>query len=230
MKILAILCAFLLFASFAAAECVEVVPLKPQLSSTDVTIVASADGKPAARAAVEVLVHGNETLFFLVADDRGVVKLPRLKPGDYSVVATSGDNLQSQMILLHVSDDANGAASAFLMDLKPQTLPSAAPAIASAAKAPVSERVREFKGVVQDPTGAAVSRALIEVFPKDSKNNSTPVGLRTDKNGHFSSSLPGGTYTAIIRSPGFRPWFLVFEITKEGETKELHATLQVAAC
>jgi hypothetical protein len=74
---------------------------------------------------------------------------------------------------------------------------------------------------------------LIEVFPresKESKEDAVPVGLRTDAYGHFSSSLPGGTYTAIIRSQGFRPWYLVFEITKEGKAKELHATLQVAGC
>jgi hypothetical protein len=233
MKILAMPCAFLLFAASAFSECVEVVALKPQVSSPDVTIMASADGKPAARAAVEVLIHGNETFFFHVTDERGVLKLPRLKPGDFSVVVTSADNLFSKLILLHVTDDPKGAAGVFVMDLKPVQLPSASPARAAAAKAPVSEKVLEFKGVVEDPTGAAVPNALIEVFPresKESKEDAVPVGLRTDTYGHFSSSLPGGTYTAIIRSPGFRPWFLVFEITKEGKAKELHATLQVAAC
>jgi len=233
MKTLTVLCAFLLFAGTATSECVEVAPLKPLISSPEVTIMASAQGKPAARAAVEVLIHGNKTLFFHVTDERGVSKLPRLKPGDYSVVVTSADNLFSKLILLHVTDDPKGTAGVFVMDLKPVQLPSASPARAAAAKVPVSERVLEFKGVVEDPTGAAVPNALIEVFPresKESKEDAVPVGLRTDTYGRFSSSLPGGTYTAIIRSPGFRAWFLVFEITKEGKAKELHATLQVAAC
>ena len=230
MKFLTILCAFFLFASTATPECVEVGPLKPLICSPEVTILASAEGKPAARAAVEVFIHGNETLFFHVTDDRGVLKLPRLKPGDYFVVVTSADNLFSKMILLHVTDDPKGAAGVFAMDLKPTQLPSASPALAAAAKAPVSERVREFKGVVEDATGAPVPNVLIEVFPKYAKEEAAPVGLRSDNTGHFSSSLPSGTYTAIIRAPGFRPWFLIVEISKAGEAKELRATLQVSAC
>jgi hypothetical protein len=228
MNIFAMSCALLLFAASAFSECVEVVALKPQVSSPEVTIMASAEGKPAARADVEVLVHGNETLFFHVTDERGVLKLPRLKPGDYEVIVTSADNLFSKMILLHVTDDPKGAAGVFVLDLNPVQLSSASPA--AAAKAPVSERVREFKGVVQDASGAAVPGAFIKVFPRDSREDATPLGLRTDSAGHFSSPLPSGTYTAVIRSPGFRVAFLVFEIARDGEAKELRSTLQVGGC
>lgn len=233
MKILAILCCFLFFAGIAAPECVEVGPLKPLISSPEVTILASAEGKPAARASVEVLIHGTEAVFLLRTDERGVVKLPRMKPGDYAVVLTSADKLLSKMILLHVTDDPKGTAGVFVMDLQPETLPSASAALSAAAKAPVSERVREFQGVVEDVTGARIPGAFVEVFPKEtinSKETADPVALRADSIGHFSSALPPGIYTAIFRAPGFRPWFLVVEITKDGQAKELRATLQISSC
>jgi protocatechuate 3,4-dioxygenase beta subunit len=231
-KSLTVLSACLLYASLTAAECVVVTALQPQLSSKKVQITVFADGKPSQHAAVEVdlIANGKETLVSLFTDDYGVVKLPRLKPGNYSIGATSADALQSNFLLLHVLDHAGGKETVFSLQLQPTFTSAAEPTLVGAAKMPASERIQAFKGIVEDVTGAGVPGALIEIFPRNSGDSTKIVRFKTDGSGHFSATLASGTYTAIVRAPGFRDWRLVFEIARDGEAKELHAQVQIWSC
>lgn len=179
---MAMLWAFLLYASLASSECVEVIPVP---SSRNVRITAHVNGKPLQGAEVEVFQTG--VSFY--TDDQGVAMLPPLKPGFYSIVAASGEDLVASLYL-HVMENSESKVSVFLMDLQPT---AKAQMLATAAKMPVSERVQEFKGVAEDPSGAGVPGALIEVYPRDSEAKSKRIQLKAGENGHFSAPLADGT-------------------------------------
>lgn len=231
MKTMPILIASLLFPVFSAADCVIVEPSVDLPASKKVRIIALLGGQPLQDVRVEVFQSDRQSLVVLLTNDRGVAKLPALKPGFYSLVATSASGLRSQMTL-HVLDRAKDKINTFSLDLKPAAAPTQEDVIASARKVPVSEHLQSFKGMVQDQSGAGVPGAVIQVFPKDSLEKSTVIQLRADENGTFSSSLAEGTYTVLVQFQGFQPWIVGLEIARSGEAKELPITLKlfVNAC
>jgi Carboxypeptidase regulatory-like domain len=223
MKTMHILVVSLLFPVFAAAECVMV--LADQPSSRKVQIIVLVGGKPLQDARVEVLQSGRLPLAVLLTDDHGVAKLPALRPGFYSIVATSANLLRSEMAL-HVLDRAKHKTSTFSLDLR-LAVPTQEDIIASARRAPVTELLQSFKGIVRDQSGARVPGAVIQVFPKDSLEKLAAIRLRADENGNFSSSLAEGPYAVLVQFQGFQPWVAGLEIVRSGEAKELQITLNL---
>jgi hypothetical protein len=195
-------------------------------SSRNVRITAYVNGKPLQGTEVEVFQTEKESLVSLSADDHGVAMLPPLKPGFYSLVAASGEDLVAGLYL-HVMENSESKVSVFSMDLRPTAI---AQMLATAARMPVSERVQEFKGVAEDPSGAGVPGALIEVYPMGSEVKSKRIQLKADENGHFSAPLADGTYTVLVRMQAFRDSFLVFEVARDGQAKELRVSLRVGGC
>jgi len=228
MKTIPVLIASLFFFSFFAnAECTTVSSVNPQSSFRNVSIIAFVNGKPAQAATVSILLVGKD-LFSLRTDDHGVVTFPPLQPGFYSVVATSGDNLRSEMFL-HVSDSAN-KTSTFGMDLVAPVFPAKEWVLAASRKMPVSVRIPTLKGIVQDQSGAAVAGAVVLVFPKEFGEKLATIELKTDENGKFSAPLGDGTYVVLVESQGFKIGAVIFEIARNAEAKPLQVTLQIQAC
>ena len=227
MKTIPVLIASLFFSFFANAECTTVRSVNPQPSFRNVSIIAFMNGKQAQAATVSIRLAGKD-LFSLRTDDHGVATFPPLQPGFYSVVATSGDNLRSEMFL-HVSDSAN-KTSTFGMDLVPPLFPAKESVLAASRKMPVSVRIPTLKGIVQDQSGAAVVGALVQVFPKESGEKLATIELKTDENGKFSAPLGDGTYIVLVQSLGFKIGAVIFEIARNGEAKPLQVTLQIQAC
>ena len=227
MKTIPVLIASVFFSVFANAECTTVSSVNPQASFRNVSIIAFVNGKPAQAATVAILLVGKE-LFSLRTDDHGVATFPPLQPGFYSVVATSGDNLRSEM-LLHVSDSAN-KTSTFGMDLVAPQFPAKEPVLAASRKMPVSVRIPTLKGIVQDQSGAAVAGAVVQVFPKESGEKLATIELRTDDNGKFSAPLGDGTYVLLVQSQGFIIGTAIFEVAGNGEAKLLQITLKILMC
>ncbi|HKM83283.1 MAG TPA: hypothetical protein VJY15_20275 [Candidatus Acidoferrum sp.] len=195
-------------------------------SSRNVRITAYVNGEPLQGTEVEVFQREKEPLGSLSTDDHGVAVLPPLKPGFYSIVAASGEDLVANLYL-HVMENAESEVSVFSMDLQPT---ATAQMLATAAKMPVTERIQEFKGVAEDPSGAGVPGASIEVYPRGSEAKSKRIQLKADENGHFSAPLADGIYTVVVRMQAFRDSFLVFEVTQDGKAKELRVSLRVGGC
>ena len=227
MKTIAVLFASLFFSVFANAECTTVSSVTPQPSFRNVSIIAFVNGKPIQAATVAILLVGKE-LFSLRTDAHGVVTFPPLQPGFYSVVATSGDNLRSEM-LLHVSD-SESKTSTFGMDLVAPQFPAKEPVLAASRKMPVSVRIQMLKGIVQDQSGAAVQGAVVQVFHKESGEKLATIELKTDENGKFLAPLSDGTYVVLVESQGFKIGTAIFEIARTGEAKPLQITLQIQSC
>jgi len=76
-----------------------------------------------------------------------------------------------------------------------------APQSAAAAQeaAPV---IRAFRGVVLDPSGAALPRVLVRIRRSDGRE---AAALLTNARGEFSGELPEGSYTLEARLAGFAP-------------------------
>jgi hypothetical protein len=227
MKTILVLIASLFFSVLANAECTAVSPVNPQPSFKNVSIIAFVSGKPVQAATVAILLVGKE-LFSLRTDDHGVVTFPPLQPGFYSLVATSGDNLRSEMFL-HVSDSED-KTSTFAMDLVAPQFPAKEQVLAATRRMPVSVRIQALKGIVQDQSGAAVAGAVVQVFPKEFGEKLATIELKTDENGKFSPPLGDGTYVVLVESQGFKIGAVIFEIARNGEAKPLQVTLQILAC
>jgi hypothetical protein len=233
MKPLLIAALYLLCAHAAFAECVEVGPSNPLLSAANVQITVNLDGKPLPLANLVISVvakDGEQFLFSASADAYGVARLSDLKPGRYHVIGMGRNGIESD-IFLDVSATAEKRVSYFSLNLLGPAESARHLAMALAGKMPVSEHLREFTGTVQDQSGAGIANAVVEIYRDgDGKQASTTVSLTVDEAGRFSTKLPYGVYRAIVRSDGFKPYPVVFEILQDGDAKDLSVVLKVASC
>jgi|HubBroStandDraft_2_1064218.scaffolds.fasta_scaffold07580_3 hypothetical protein len=218
----------LISAGFATAECVEVPP-GPKPASGNVRISALVDKKPVGGAKITVLLDGTvQPIALLFTDNNGVVSLPPLKPGLYSISASTSDDLHS-FLVLRVFLDTRQEISEFAMDFAPAFTPTA-DVTGPDTKVPVSVQAREFRGVVQDPSGAAVPGATVQVFARDSKENLKVLQVAADQNGFIASPLPDGAYTFVVQFLGFRRWVRGLKIDQNEAEKNLTVTLNVGSC
>jgi len=224
---LAMLLAFLLSSRIAAAQCGVLTTENPPMGvSTKVRLTVMAYGKPLLGATIRVSEAGKAALFTVSTDDHGLAELPPLKPGLYTLVVASGEEILSET-RLNATQHPENKTSELSINMKPT---GTAQVLGITARMPAGERVKEFRGVVVDMSGAAVPGALIEVYPRDFEPKSKGIQLKAGENGHFSTPLADGTYTVIVRMQAFRIWFQVFEVARDGQAKELHPLLEVDHC
>ena len=216
----------LLLPILAVAECVTVQPLVELPPSKKVRLVALVGGKPLPNASIELVQNGPQPLAVLRTNRHGVAKLPALKPGFYSVLAAS-ENQSRYRMDVHVLDKAKDQTGTFLLELQTAVVPSEDEVPTSGGRVEVTERIQSFKGIVQDPSGAAVPRAVIRVFAKGVK--SPVVLLKTDESGNFSSHLAEGSYTVVVRSQGFKTFIMGLQVAPNGEAKELEVPLKIGS-
>jgi hypothetical protein len=100
-----------------------------------------------------------------------------------------------------------------------------------AAEAADAARLRQFEGVVVDPSGARIAQTKIDVFKKGSRGTVRAGQTQSDADGRFSVNLPEGSYAAVFSIPGFSIYIVVFEITQNADpanAKGLRVSLQLA--
>jgi hypothetical protein len=205
----------------------------PQLSSSHVQIAVMLDGKPVKGARVDVYewnrIRNSDGLlrFTGLTNDKGVATPPALVAGDYRVLGTLGD--VSALLLLWVTDERTEMTTLSMMDLtalahQDQEIQEAA--VKRAEGLPIRDRVRAFRGVVVDASGALIPGAKIRILKNGSEGKTFVFGLNADSAGHFSAELSDGLYLGFFYSPGFRAEAIPFEVTKEG-SGDLRLVLQV---
>jgi hypothetical protein len=153
--------------------------------------------------------HGERPAWGGLTDKHGVVKPPELAPGTYRIVADFG-KLDATMFMTVGSDGGNAARCE--IKLAP---PDTSKAVDLPLE-PTSEiRVQEFRGVVQDESGAVIQHAKIRVLRKSSDKEDL-AKTQSDERGQFSLHLDGGTYLAVFQVPGFKMQVVGFSVVKDG--------------
>jgi hypothetical protein len=230
MKRIAIAAGCVLWAGLPLVTCAVVEVLALQPSSQHVLITVLQDAKPVQNVAIVVSgADDGQPRFSLVTDSHGVAKLPTLSPGNYCITATATPTLRAELCLA-VSNRSGKKTSSFPMDLtvKPPSPPTLEEMVQAAENASATARLQAFQGVVKDPSGTGIPETRIEIFHKGSRAQARVAKTKSDANGHFSVHLADGSYTAVVQVPGFATQILTFEIRRDGDTKDLRISLQLA--
>lgn len=216
--------------SLCSMASVEV--LVPSKSAPTVRITTLYSGKSQRGVKIEIyryeLGPGDEAKprFSLTSDEKGRVVPPKLAPGHYHVVASGEKNLRADLYL-DVSAHANEKASMFSMELVAIT-DTRQELLTKAEQMPIRDRLREFRGIVYDPSGAVVSGVSIEVVRKGTQGRDRIARLKSGRSGQFSAQLSAGSYIAFFSLPGFQTQPVPFEVTEQGSS-ELIVTLQLGS-
>lgn len=231
MKTVLLIAGLVLMADMRTAACSVVEVLNVQPSSQNIRITVLHDGIPVRDVKLEVLMADEQPRLSVSTDKHGAAALPSLPPGRYHIVATSSGGLGADLVL-DVSKNRGKKISSFSMDLfvRPPPPPTLAQRIATAEGQATSKRIQSFHGILEDPSGAGIQRAKIEIFQKGSFGKAQVMKVASDATGHFSAPLANGAYTAVFQVPGFSTQIQVFEIELEGDIKESRIILQLAPC
>lgn len=196
----AICCALL-----SGATWVEIRVTKRGRSAAGVSVTFNDDSRPGASPYWRGVTDANGRLF-----------PPKLARGKYWIFADA-DRRKAELYI-DVSSVNNERAK---IEMK-LTIPR----IGDAEDSPIAVRVKEFHGIVLDPSGSVLPQADIQVLDRDNLDAGAVLKIQSDSAGHFSAHLEKGTYVAIFHSPGFKSFVSVFEVTEKGDA-ELRITLQV---
>jgi hypothetical protein len=219
MKFSAIAVGSLLFANLASGQCSVVQVLNVEPSSQRIRILTMHSGTPVSNARVEV----DELLMSVSTNKEGIARLRISRPGKYLVTANTFDGLGAEIILI-VSKGKQKTRSSFTLNLLSFEDKIVAAENAGAMK------LRQFDGIVTDPSGAALAQTKIEVFKKGSRGKSQAAATESDSAGHFFAQLPDGFYTGVFSVPFFSTCIVVFEIAKGDDSavaKDLRIMLQL---
>ena len=151
--------------------------------------------------------HGERTAWSGLTGPHCIAKVPELLPGNYRVVADSG-KLDTTMLL---SVSGNDSGMACEMKLMP---PDAPKTVDSLPEQTASIRLREFRGVVQDNSGAVIQRAKIRVL--ETSDREELAKIQSDERGQFCVYLDRGTYLAVFQVPGFKTQVVGVKVVKDG--------------
>jgi 5-hydroxyisourate hydrolase-like protein (transthyretin family) len=232
MRLVTTAVACLLLNATVASACSVVVVVNSQPSSQRVQIKILQNGNPIKDVKIEVFTMDNQLrLFSLSTNDQGVATLPTLSPARYLIAATAVGGLGADLVL-DVSKGLGHKTSLFSMELgvRPPPPPTIEEKMTGAEKASAREAVKEFRGILQDPSGAGVTNASVDVYPKGSRDKTQALEIKTDESGRFSAFLADGTYTALFQAPGFQTEIVVLEISADAQRKELQTVLKLGLC
>jgi hypothetical protein len=203
-------------------------------SSPRVRVVALWDGKPVAGATVDVykFMALKDPEFSVSTRNDGTATLPRLAPGiDYDVVVVDGEDMNKRAELyLKVSKHVKRSTTPLPMNMVRVALGPQRPMAVPDERVSASFKVKEFTGVVRDPTGAAIPDAIIYVWMKGTSWDLPLEEIRSDSTGRFFAHLQDGIYIAFFSAPGFHGETVVFEISEEAAPGEVDTNLELAGC
>ena len=224
MKLLCFVLSFLLVAITALARpSVEVLIPQPSSQSPKITIVR--EGTPIKNAEVEVSTADGKPRASLSADEHGVVVLPVLPAGRYTIAARAPDHLQAYL-LLDISKKKNKKPSEFSMQLFVGPVSFEEQIAAAEAGAP-PDRAQSFNGTIVVPSGTAIPKIKIEIYERGSSAKKLLSSLFADAGGHFAVHLRDGAYTAVFQAQGFASKIYIFEVNADSAPKELRIRLDV---
>lgn len=231
MRVLAISFAVLLTTGVPPNSCSMVEVLTVQPSSQNVRIAVLKDGKPVPDVKLVVSGTDGQIRFNLSTNRHGATKIRKLAPGNYCIMAVATPTLRADLCLA-VSRKAKKATSSFSMDLivKPRLPPTLEEELEAAEATAPNERIREFAGDVEDPSGAVVPNVDIEVFRRGDRDKAHALKLRTDQRGRFSAALADGVYTAVFQIGGFQTRLLTVELAKDAVQQDLRVNLKLGLC
>ncbi len=177
-------------ASAAVAACVEV-QAGPQNSSGHLRVAISLQGQPVKGVKVDFYAHGTTpVLFEAVSDDGGIVVPPKLRPGDYDVVAALDEEIRNFLWLRVVREGGTKTLSIDLTGDYESAHPELQMKTMAAFELPVRDRIQAFEGVVLDPSGATVPGTKIVIIKMGVPAKDFILPLRTGPNGHFQAHYP----------------------------------------
>jgi 5-hydroxyisourate hydrolase-like protein (transthyretin family) len=225
LKLALIAACCLLLAVIAASAAVEVENIKLQEASRNVRIAVVLEGKPVKGAKVEFCkTPGNQSCASVRTDADGIAAVRGLGGGNYSVIASIEDEINADLYL-HVARGRK--ETSFSIDLT-DSYQKAQEFLAAAEKLPIRDRVQEFRGSVQDPSGAFIQGVDIKITRKGSDGKTDVVRLKSDATGRFSTRLADGTYIAFFTFAGFRSQITPFEVTSQG-SNDLRIVLELGS-
>lgn len=212
------------------------------------------DGKPSPNTQVKINQLGRAgDIAILITDADGSVILPELPPGRYFISATYTTESFRQSVEvcmapcgdygrdvvhfvpttlygpLRVLDVNALALSEVHMETRPMPDPGSDSMLAAAEQQPITHRLQDFRGVVQDISGAVIPGAWINVVVKGTGGKNHAASLYADKDGRFSAHLAPGDYVAFIQSPGFKTSVVSFTITPTYSASPLLIVLNVGS-
>jgi hypothetical protein len=227
----AALCSVLVF-SLPAFSVINV--CAPKESSPNIKIRTLFNGKPVARATVEIYASSGcdssqAPLYDVVSDERGVVTLPVLPTGSNLVIACTGQNANDHLPLnvTLVASAGSAEPSKFDMNLQFYYEPSRTQILAWAGQQTVTLHSKHLQGQLVDPAGAHVPGASIELIRRDGARQNRSNKLISGKDGLFFADLPDGDYIALVSSPGFSQKAVPFAIDKKAPFEQLNIELQI---
>lgn len=213
------------------------------------------DGKPLPGANVKVsqLPPGDISLA-LIADEKGEVVLPESSPSRYSIRASTssgapyGTSFEVCLVpcpddgletIDQIVEDLGGKTKAvdtdsmglseLWVDIGPAQDPGWARSIAAAEREPITHRMTELSGVVQDRSGAFIPGAWVDVVAKGTQGKKHVASFRADSSGRFSAKLTEGDYLIFVTAQGFVARAVPITIATEGSTGKLEVLLDVGS-
>ena len=221
----------LLVVSALPGACSVVEVLKVEPSFQHVRILTVYNGRPVSGVKIVVFSEDEQRRFSLSTNAQGVAKMSLSPKGRYRIAADAAGGLGANLILA-VSKGKGKNASSFTLSLavRPPMPPTLEDKIAAAEMADLA-KFRQFEGVAVDPSGAAIAQVKIDVFKKGSRGAMRAGRAKSDADGHFSVTLPEGSYTAVFSIPGFSIYIVAFEVTQDvdpANVNGLRVSLQLA--
>jgi hypothetical protein len=208
---LAILAAGLTATVGLSANSVVVVSVQRCSSQSNVIFEVTRKGKGISHARVDIyqeIEHGERPAWAGTTAARGIARPSQLVPGEYRVVADF--RKADATMFLHVTSSENIGRCEIKLDP-----PDPSKTLDSVTEPTVSITARNFRGVIQDDSGAVLPRANVRVLRRLSDKKDI-MSVLADERGRFSLRLTPGTYFAVVQMGYFRTQVLEVKISKDG--------------
>ncbi len=228
MKHLAPALAAVLLAASQACPRTNVQVLEIHTSTQKPFIIVLKDSVPEQGARLTVFAKDGKQKLILTTDSHGAAKLPHLRSGTYTIVASTSPTLRAELCS-NIGAGHQKNPSTFAMQLleAPPPLPTFEERLAAAEQAPGGAPGRTFSGVVVDPTGAVIPHVSIAIYCQRAGGAWKRRKLFSDPQGRFSFSSSPGRYTAVFSAQGFGVQFVAFEIARGAPDTALHVKLML---
>lgn len=233
------ICVSILLAREATACTVVVVQSDLSAIRPSVRLRLLHDGKPLSATGIELFLgRPNQTTndlpyLTLATNTDGSINIRELSVATYYVRIKFQDHREA-VFTLDVPLKTESRASNNGIDLvatsqEPSDLGFVAtPAAQSPRMAePLRVSLQQFRGVLADVTGAAISNVDVKVYAAGKSVSEPVVPVRTSPSGQFAADVEKGNYVAVFSAPGFNIQPVEFSIADHG-WREIWVTLMIA--
>ncbi len=163
------------------------------------------------------------------ADEKGIVALPRLRPGEYRIHVAAEPGYEGDLYL-KVSRAEHSNPQPFPIDTcccAWRSAPWYGEHFATAKGKPVAAKMQQFRLRIIDATGAAVDAAEVGIAQLRAAGPTRVAVLHADKDGRIAATLSAGDYQAVLSAHGFGIMTLHFVISRAGDAGERTITLRI---